>query len=143
MNILQADEKDRIVERKDVPLFENDAFREAVINAFVHNKWVTENEPMITVFSDRIEILSRGILPPEKTLEGFFRGESVPVNKKLSEIRNNPNITKPQIAQLVGVGKTAVDNAIAVLKQKGYIKRSGSNKTGFWEILNAEESNNQ
>ena len=32
-----------------------------------------------------------------------------------------------------------VDNAIAVLKQKGYIKRSGSNKTGFWEILNAEE----
>ena len=139
MNILQADEKDRIVERKDVPLFENDAFREAVINAFVHNKWVTENEPMITVFSDRIEILSRGILPPEQTLEGFFRGESVPVNKKLSEIRNNPNITKPQIAQLVGVGKTAVDNAIAVLKQKGYIKRSGSNKTGFWEILNAEE----
>ena len=35
--------------------------------------------------------------------------------------------------------KTTVDNAIAVLKQKGYIKRSGSNKTGFWEILNAEE----
>ena len=32
-----------------------------------------------------------------------------------------------------------VDNAIAVLKQKGYIKRSGSNKTGFWEILNSEE----
>ena len=78
LNILQADEKDRIVERKDVPLFENDAFREAVINAFVHNKWVTENEPMITVFSDRIEILSRGILPPEQTLEGFFRGESFP-----------------------------------------------------------------
>ncbi len=209
LNILQADEKDRIVERKDVPLFENDAFREAVINAFVHNKWVTENEPMITVFSDRIEILSRGILPPEQTLEGFFRGESIPVNKKLSEIflqlhisektgrgvpkitstygksayefhensivvkipfnwinnmgdkpgnktgdnsqlnntqskifseiRNNPNITKTQIAQLVGVGKTTVDNAIAVLKQKGYIKRSGSNKTGFWEILNAGE----
>ena len=60
-------------------------------------------------------------------------------SKIFSEIRNNPNITKPQIAQLVGVGKTTVDNAIAVLKQKGYIKRSGSNKTGFWEILNAGE----
>lgn len=33
-----------------VPLFENDAFREAVINAFAHNKWVSGNEPMITVF---------------------------------------------------------------------------------------------
>lgn len=86
LNIIQADERERVVERKEVPLFENDAFREAVINAFVHNKWVSGNEPMITVFSDRIEILSRGSLAPEQTLEGFFAGESVPVNKKLSEI---------------------------------------------------------
>lgn len=54
LNIIQADERERVVERKEVPLFENDAFREAVINAFVHNKWVSGNEPMITVFSDRI-----------------------------------------------------------------------------------------
>ena len=33
-------------------------------------------------------------------------------SKIFSEIRNNPNITKPQIAQLVGVGKTTIDNAI-------------------------------
>ena len=68
------------------PLFENDAFREAVVNAVVHNKWVDGNEPMITVFSDRIEILSRGSLAPQQTMEGFFAGESVPVNRKLSEI---------------------------------------------------------
>lgn len=60
--------------------------REAIINAFLHNKWVDGNEPMVTVFSDRIEILSRGTLPKDQTLEGFFSGESVPVNKKLSEI---------------------------------------------------------
>lgn len=86
LNIIQADEKNRVVERKEVSLFENDAFREAIINAFVHNKWISLNEPMITVFSDRIEILSRGTLPPEQTFEGFFAGESIPVNKKLSEI---------------------------------------------------------
>lgn len=86
LNIIQADEKNRVVERKEVSLFENDAFREAIINAFVHNKWVSLNEPMIIVFSDRIEILSRGTLPPEQTFEGFFAGESIPVNKKLSEI---------------------------------------------------------
>ena len=33
LNIIQADEVNRIVERKEVPLFENDALREAVINA--------------------------------------------------------------------------------------------------------------
>ena len=86
LNIIQADEVDRIVERKEVPLFDNDAFREAIVNAFLHNKWVDGNEPMITVYSDRIEILSRGTLPKNQTIEGFFSGESIPVNKKLSEI---------------------------------------------------------
>lgn len=208
LNILQADETERIVERKEVPLFENDAFREAVVNAFVHNAWVTGNEPMLTVFSDRIEILSRGTLAPEQTMEGFFAGESIPVNRKLSEIflqlhisektgrgvpkitqiygkeayefrenaivvtipfkwinvmgdkwgdkvgdksanpplnetqrrilgeiRNNPNMTKPQIARALGVGKTTVDNGISALKKKGYIERVGSNKSGYWETL--------
>ena len=86
LNIIQADEKDRVVERKEVPLFDNKAFREAIINAVLHNYWVSGNEPMISVFSDRIEILSRGVLPPGQTKEGFYLGESVPVNEKLSEI---------------------------------------------------------
>ena len=62
------------------------AFREAVINAFVHNKWIDGNAPMITVYSNRIEILSRGTLDPKQTIEGFYMGESIPVNQKLSEI---------------------------------------------------------
>ena len=86
LNLIQADERERIVERKEVPLFDNKAFREAVINAVLHNKWVDGNEPMISVFNDRIEILSRGTIPPGQTMEGFFLGESVPVNEKLSEI---------------------------------------------------------
>ena len=86
INLIQADEKDRIVERNEVPLFDNRAFREAIINAVLHNHWVSGNEPMISVFSDRIEILSRGTIPPSQTMEGFFLGESVPVNEKLSEI---------------------------------------------------------
>ena len=206
LNIIQADEENRVVERMEVSLFENDAFREAVINAFVHNKWVNGNEPMITVYSDRIEILSRGVLPPEQTMEGFFAGESIPVNKRLSEIflqlhisertgrgvpkitekygrsayefrensivvripfrwindvhsnisdstsgnsvrlnetqksvlaeiRNNPNVTKEKISKLIGKGKTAVDNAISVLKENGFIERCGSKKSGFWNVL--------
>ena len=31
--------------RKDVALFDMSAFREAVINAFVHNKWIDGNAP--------------------------------------------------------------------------------------------------
>ena len=72
LNIIQADETDRIVERKDVPLFDKDAFREAIINAFLHNKWIEMNEPMVTIYSDRIEILSMLTIPQGQTVEGFF-----------------------------------------------------------------------
>ncbi len=53
----------------------------------------------------------------------------------LAEIRNNANITKPQLSILCNLSKTSIDNAISKLKQEGYIKRVGSNKTGYWEIL--------
>lgn len=153
---------------------------------------------MITVYSDRIEILSRGGLAPLQTKAGFFRGHSVPVNEKLSEIflqlhisektgrgipvisseygegafdfsdnditvtipfnfinemgnkvgdkslndsqtrvlaeiRNNPNITKPQLMIICHLGKTSIDKIISVLKEKGYIERIRSNKSGCWK----------
>ena len=204
LNIIQADERDRIVERKDVPLFDDKAFREAIINAILHNAWVEGNEPMITVYSDRIEIMSRGTLAPRQTLEGFYLGRSIPVNKKLSEIfiqihiseksgrgvpkivevygrnaftfeendivvtipfnkvkqvgnkvgdrigniqsglnqtrqtilsemRNNPNITKAELSRILGISTTAIDNNISFLKNE-YIERKGSNKTGYWIV---------
>ncbi len=209
LNIIQADETNRIVERKDVPLFDPDAYREAIINAFVHNKWIDGNAPMITVYSDRIEILSRGTLAPEQTLEGFFLGKSIPVNQKLSdlflqlhlsersgrgiptitrvygkdafdfrknsivvtipytfvktktkdtyivkeqtsaysayvspqmekvffEIKKDPHITQPQLAETTGMGKTMIQVYISSLKREGFIERVGSNKTGYWRIL--------
>ena len=86
INIIQTDESKRIVTRKDVPLFDMSAFREAIVNAFVHNKWVDGNAPMITVYSNRVEILSRGTLDSKQTIEGFYMGESIPVNQRLSDI---------------------------------------------------------
>lgn len=40
---------------------------------------------MISIFSNHIEILSRGTLPPKQILEGFNLGESIPVNEILFE----------------------------------------------------------
>lgn len=203
INLIQTDERNRIMERKEVSLFNADAYREAVINAFVHNKWIDGNAPMITVFSNRIEILSRGTLAPEQTIEGFFLGESIPVNRKLSdlflqlhisersgrgvpkitemygrdafefrensivvtlpftiledslvdkpvdkkpkmneqmekvllEIRNNPNITQPQLVKIMNIGKSMIQRYISNLKKMGYIERIGSNKSGYWKVF--------
>ncbi len=86
LNIPQADETNRIMTRKEVMLFNYDAFREAVINAFLHNDWINLNEPMITFYSNRVEIMSHGGLAPLQTIKGFYSGRSIPVNDKLSEL---------------------------------------------------------
>ena len=136
LNLIQADETDRVVERKEVPLFDNKAFREAVINAVLHNKWLEGNEPMISVFSDRIEILSRGTLAPAQTMEGFFLGESIPVNEKLSEIFLQLHISEksgrgvPKITEMYGKDAFSFrENSIVVTIPFERINKVG-NKVG-------------
>ena len=122
LNVPLAYERNRRVERKEVPLFNAEAFREAIINAFVHNSWISGNSPMITVFSDRIEILSRGTLPHGQTTEGFFAGEYVPVNQKLSDIFLQLHISErtgrgvPKITEIYGKETYAFrENSIVVV----------------------------
>ena len=221
INIIQADERGRISERKDVPLFDYEAFHEALLNTFVHNKWLGLNAPMISVFTDRIEILSHGGLGIEQDLEGFYSGVSIPVNEVLASIflqlrlsersgrgvpkivgaygresirieknfivvtipfnrinvtpfelnggedseiqghdlvndpvndlvndpvndpvndileilRMHPEYSYKQIAQTIEKSEATVKRAIAKLKAKGSIRRIGSDKTGYWEII--------
>ncbi len=45
--------------RVDKYLFDYDSVNEAVLNAIVHNDW-TITEPQISMFSNRLEILSHG-----------------------------------------------------------------------------------
>lgn len=136
LNILQADERNRVVERKEVPLFDSKAFTEAIINAVLHNKWVDGNEPIISVFSNRIEILSRGTLPPKQTLEGFYLGESIPVNEKLSEIFLQLHISEksgrgiPKIIETYGKDSIEfIENSIVVTIPFNWINVVG-NKVG-------------
>ena len=86
INIIQADERNRITTRNDIPLFDFDVYREAVLNAFIHNKWLTLNAPAVTVYTDRIEILSHGGLAIDQDIEGFYSGSSLPVNEILATL---------------------------------------------------------
>ncbi|MCQ2914707.1 MAG: putative DNA binding domain-containing protein [Alphaproteobacteria bacterium] len=72
--------------REEIPLFEFEAFREAWINACVHNNWAEKIPPSVYIFDDRIEVVSYGGLPYGLTLDGFFKGTSIPVNKGLLTI---------------------------------------------------------
>ena len=72
--------------RKEQPLWNKVALREAVINAIVHNDYITENPPVFEIFSDRIEITSTGGLSIIKNIDDFFSGYSNPTSRELMRI---------------------------------------------------------
>ena len=72
--------------RKEQPLWNKVAIREAVINAIVHNDYITENPPVFEIFSDRIEITSTGGLSIIKNIDDFFSGYSNPTSRELMRI---------------------------------------------------------
>ena len=72
--------------RKEQPLWNKVALREAVINAIVHNDYITENPPVFEIFRDRIEITSTGGLSVIKNIEEFFSGYSKPTSRELMRI---------------------------------------------------------
>lgn len=73
-------------ERKETPLWDHVALREAVINAIVHNDWTSEVPPVFEIYSDRIEITSTGGLSSIKNTEDFFTGFTKPINRELMRI---------------------------------------------------------
>ncbi len=70
----------------DKALFDFKCFREALINACLHNDWKDGIPPYINIFADRIEVISYGGLPYGISLDEFYKGTSVPVNKSLMKI---------------------------------------------------------
>lgn len=50
-------------------------------------------------------------------------------------IRDNPHITLDEIASALSVTRRSIEKKIKELRDAGYIKREGSNKTGRWVIL--------
>ena len=73
-------------ERKEKRLIDVVALREAILNAVIHNDYMTEIPPLVEIFSDRIVITSSGGLPQALTVNEFFSGISAPRSKELMRI---------------------------------------------------------
>ena len=56
-------------------------------------------------------------------------------NKILELMRDNPNITIQQIMVKTTLSEPGVKKNLKQLKDKKIIKRIGSNKTGYWEVI--------
>lgn len=73
-------------QRRQVNLVDEDALREAVLNAFIHNDYINGAYPVFEIYDDRIEIISSGGLPIGLSMQEFFAGRSLPRNKELMRI---------------------------------------------------------
>ena len=68
-------------DRKKMEKIPEAAFREAIVNALIHRVWDVDSQIRVSMFDDRIEIVSPGGLPSGITEEEYLSG-------KLSVLRN-------------------------------------------------------
>ncbi|MDD7389075.1 MAG: ATP-binding protein [Lachnospiraceae bacterium] len=68
-------------DRKKMEKIPEAAFREAIANALIHRVWDVESQIRVSMFDDRIEVVSPGGLPSGITEEEYLSG-------KLSVLRN-------------------------------------------------------
>ena len=72
--------------RIDHPDYPGTAFREAYVNALIHRDYYIEGSVLVSMFDDRVEIMSLGGALPGVTYSLMLSGVSVPRNEKLAQI---------------------------------------------------------
>ena len=98
--------------------------------------------------------LDAGIAEPEFSFSGFFtvvfqridENKTVlnePVNEPVNRIEKiivqNKFVSINSIAEQINMSRSTVKRLINVMKEKGVLKRIGSDKTGYWEVINENE----
>lgn len=52
----------------------------------------------------------------------------------IAQIKGNPSITREEIADMIGVGRTTILKDLRILKEQYGVHYEGSSKTGEWVI---------
>lgn len=199
-------------QRRDEFLIDKDSFREAWINACLHNDYSTHLAPAVFIYTDHIEIFSYGNALKLLTKEKFLKGVSNPINPELAKIfmrldyveesgkgintivrkygesvfefsdnflqvnlpynklvvadddtlpnklpdklpnkltktqngivkiiKQTPSTTIEDMAKTLSVGERTVRYNLAKLTKLGIIRRVGSRKSGYWEIVTEQK----
>ena len=66
--------------------YPTEVIRELLVNAFAHRDWTRQTDVQLTVFADRLEVLSPGSLPNGVTVEKAKEGLRVPRNPNIVNI---------------------------------------------------------
>ena len=94
----------------DFPL---DVIRELVVNAFAHRDWTRRTDTEISVYSDRMEVISPGALPNGMTVEKVKAGQRVPRNHNIINVLRDYGLMEHQG---MGIRRTVIPS---MLKHNG------------------------
>jgi len=90
----------------------------------------------------KYECKLHGVIKPK--FEEFVHGFKVtlykekfnePVKLILKLVKENPYITKQQMIEKTNLSRATITRYIKKLKEQNLLKRIGSDKTGYWEVL--------
>lgn len=101
-------------DRKKMEKIPEAAFREAIANALIHRVWDVDSQIKVSMFDDRIEIVSPGGLPSGITAEEYLSGKlSVLRNRNLANV-----FYRLGFVEIFGTGITRIKQ----LYEEGLIK---------------------
>lgn len=82
---------------------------------------------------------NKEVIANHGSLSGEISGINDGLNKKEEQIllllKNNPELSTEKLSNQLNIPFRSVQRYISNLKAKGIVKRIGSKKTGYWEIL--------
>lgn len=86
-------------------------------------------------YSFSITLLDQTRGGSEKNLEKDLEKLTENQRKIINLIKKNPNITQGELSKVINISEKNIRINISKLKQKGFLKRVGPDKGGYWEIV--------
>ena len=105
------------LKRVDIRDYPVEAIREALLNAVVHRDYSYSGSTLISIFDDRIELLTLGGLPKGISESDMMMGVSVLRNKRLAEI-----FYRLHLIEAYGTGMPKIRESYRDCRQKPDIK---------------------
>lgn len=120
----------------NLKLFDFNCFKEAWINACVHNQWDEKYSPQVSIFKDYIQIESNGGIPKNLSKKDFFEGVKKPVNPKLNKIFKYFNLSDETNKGISTIVKKYGKKVFEIDENSIWLKIPFNNKTNNNQINN-------
>ena len=142
--------------RNETFFFPKAAFRELLLNAVIHRDYLKPTPIQIKVYDHKIRIWNYGKMPADGPVEKLYAPHSSkPRNPGIANVffkagyveswgRGYKNITdickerRKELGEVLQLSDRSIRSQIHSLKEAGLIERVGSDRSGYWKILDGE-----